>query len=247
MRKDGRNVDEIRPVKITRQFIKHPEGSVLMEIGDTRVICNATIDERVPPFMKGQNKGWITAEYSMLPRSTDVRNVRESVKGRQGGRTHEIQRMIGRSLRSIVDLEALGERTVWIDCDVIQADGGTRTASITGSYIALVDALYKLLKDNRLKSFPVKDFLSAVSLGIVDGKEVLDLNFEEDFKAQVDMNLVMSGKGKIIEVQGTAEGEPFSQELMLNLMILGQKGISDLIQYIKENLGPVVSLMEGGN
>ncbi len=245
MRKDGRNVDEIRPVKITRQFIKHPEGSVLIEMGETKVICNATIDERVPPFMKGEHKGWITAEYSMLPRSTDVRNVRESVKGRQGGRTYEIQRMIGRSLRSIVDLAALGERTVWIDCDVIQADGGTRTASITGAYIALVDALYKLLKNNRITRFPVKDFLSAVSVGIVDGKEMLDLSFEEDFKAQVDMNLVMTGSGNIVEVQGTAEGEPFSQELMLNLMILGQKGISDLVQYFKENLGPAVSLIGG--
>ena len=245
MRKDGREPDEIREVKITRSFTKHPEGSVLIEIGDTKVICNATVEQKVPYFMKGESKGWITAEYSMLPRATQIRNIRESAKGRLGGRTHEIQRLIGRSLRSVIDLKALGEKTIWIDCDVIQADGGTRTASITGAYIALVDALYKLLKENQLARFPVKDFLAAVSVGIVDDKELLDLNFEEDFKAQVDMNLVMTGNGSLVEIQGTAEGDPFSQDLMLNLLILAQKGTAELIQYQKDILGPAGSLIGG--
>jgi len=245
MRKDGRESDEIREVKITRSFTKHPEGSVLIEIGDTKVICNATVEQKVPYFMKGESKGWITAEYSMLPRATQIRNIRESAKGRLGGRTHEIQRLIGRSLRSVIDLKALGEKTIWIDCDVIQADGGTRTASITGAYIALVDALYKLLKENQLARFPVKDFLAAVSVGIVDDKELLDLNFEEDFKAQVDMNLVMTGNGSLVEIQGTAEGDPFSQDLMLNLLILAQKGTAELIQYQKDILGPAGSLIGG--
>ncbi len=245
MRKDGRESDEIREVKITRSFTKHPEGSVLIEIGDTKVICNATVEQKVPYFMKGESKGWITAEYSMLPRATQIRNIRESAKGRLGGRTHEIQRLIGRSLRSVIDLKALGEKTIWIDCDVIQADGGTRTASITGAYIALVDALYKLLKENQLARFPIKDFLAAVSVGIVDDKELLDLNFEEDFKAQVDMNLVMTGNGSLVEIQGTAEGDPFSQDLMLNLLILAQKGTAELIQYQKDILGPAGSLIGG--
>ena len=245
MRKDGRESDEIRAVKITRSFTKHPEGSVLIEIGDTKVICNATVEQKVPYFMKGESKGWITAEYSMLPRATQIRNIRESAKGRLGGRTHEIQRLIGRSLRSVIDLKALGEKTIWIDCDVIQADGGTRTASITGAYIALVDALYKLLKENQLARFPIKDFLAAVSVGIVDDKELLDLNFEEDFKAQVDMNLVMTGNGSLVEIQGTAEGDPFSQDLMLNLLILAQKGTAELIQYQKDILGPAGSLIGG--
>lgn len=245
MRKDGRGLDEIRPVIITRDYLKHPEGSVLLEIGDTRVICTATIEEKVPFFMKGESRGWVTAEYAMLPRATEVRNARESIKGRPGGRTLEIQRLIGRSLRSVVNLESLGERTIWIDCDVIQADGGTRTASITGAYLALVDALYKLLKSNKINRFPVKDLLAAVSLGVVNGQEMLDLNYQEDYRAQVDMNLVMTGGGKLVEIQGTAEGEPFSQEIMLNLLILGQKGINDLIQYLKENLGPALPLITG--
>ncbi|UNC90887.1 ribonuclease PH [Candidatus Contubernalis alkaliaceticus] len=245
MRKDGRGPDDIREVKITRSFTKHPEGSVLIEVGDTKVICNATVEQKVPYFMKGEGKGWITAEYSMLPRATQTRNVRESARGRLGGRTHEIQRLIGRSLRSVIDLKALGEKTIWIDCDVIQADGGTRTASITGAYIALVDALYKLLKENHITRFPVKDFLAAVSVGIVEQKELLDLNFEEDSKAQVDMNLVMTGDGSLVEIQGTAEGEPFSQDLMLNLLILAQKGTSELIEYQKKVLGPAVSLIGG--
>ncbi len=245
MRKEGREPDQIRNVNITRSFTKHPEGSVLIEVGDTKVICNATVEQKVPYFMKGESKGWITAEYSMLPRATQIRNVRESAKGRLGGRTHEIQRLIGRSLRSVIDLKALGEKTIWIDCDVIQADGGTRTASITGAYIALVDALYKLLKENQISRFPVKDFLAAISVGIVEGQELLDLNFEEDFKAQVDMNLVMTGNGSLVEIQGTAEGEPFSQDVMLNLLILAQKGTSELIQYQKDILGPVVTLIGG--
>ncbi len=245
MRKNSRELNEMRKVKITRPYTKFPEGSVLFEMGDTRVICSATVEEKVPHFMKGEKKGWITAEYSMLPRATEVRKVREAAKGRLEGRTYEIQRLIGRALRSVIDLDCLGERTVWIDCDVIQADGGTRTASITGGYIALVDALYKLLKENRITRFPIKDFLAAVSVGIVDARELLDLDFDEDFTAQVDMNLVMTGEGNLVEIQGTAEGEPFSQEMMLNLLLLGQEGIKDLVQFQKENLGPAVPLIGG--
>lgn len=245
MRKQGRKFNEIRNIKITRPYTKFPEGSVLFEMGDTRVICTATVEEKVPPFMKGEKKGWITAEYSMLPRATELRKVREAAKGRIEGRTYEIQRLIGRSLRSVVDLERLGERTVWIDCDVIQADGGTRTASITGGYIALVDALYKLMKENRINRFPIKDFLAAISAGIVKGHELLDLDYDEDFAAQVDMNLVMTGEGNLVEIQGTAEGEPFSQDLMLNLLLLGQEGIKGLIDFQKRNLGPAVPLIGG--
>lgn len=245
MRNDGRKADQIRPVKITRSFIKFPEGSVFIEMGDTKVICNATVEEKVPPFMKGENKGWVTAEYSMLPRATELRNVREVSRGKIGGRTHEIQRLIGRSLRSVVNLEDLGQRTIWIDCDVIQADGGTRTASITGAYVAMVDAMYKLLKANQITVFPVKDYLAAISVGIVGGIEMLDLNFEEDFKAQVDMNLVMTGDGRLVEIQGTAEGDPFSQDLMLNLIKLAQKGTNELIQYQKDILGAVASHIGG--
>lgn len=245
MRKNGREFNEIRKINIIRPYTKFPEGSVLFEMGDTRVICSATVEEKVPHFMKGEKKGWITAEYSMLPRATEVRKVREATKGRMEGRTYEIQRLIGRSLRSVIDLECLGERTVWIDCDVIQADGGTRTASITGGYIALVDALYKLLKENRITRFPIKDFLAAVSVGIVEGQELIDLDFDEDFSAQVDMNLVMTGEGKLVEIQGTAEGEPFSQDLMLNLLLLGQEGIKELVQFQKESLGPAVPLIGG--
>ncbi len=234
MRADGRKADELRRVKITRNYIKSAEGSVLIEMGDTKVICTATVDDSVPPFLKGRGTGWVTAEYGMLPRSSAQRIARE--RSKVGGRTHEIQRLIGRSLRSVVDMDALGERTVLIDCDVIQADGGTRTAAITGSYIALVDALRYIRKQDILEAVPVRDFLAAISVGIVDGKAVLDLCYLEDSAAEVDMNLVMTGSGKIVEVQGTAEGNPFSREELEKLLNLGEKGIKTLIRKQKELL-----------
>lgn len=234
MRIDGRKADELRKIKITRKYIKTAEGSVLIEMGDTRVVCTATIDNSVPPFLKGKGTGWVTAEYAMLPRSSQQRISRE--RSKVGGRTHEIQRLIGRSLRSVVDMAALGERSVLIDCDVIQADGGTRTASITGSYIALVDALRFLQKQKGIAAVPVTDYLAAVSIGIVDGKPMLDLCYTEDSTAEVDMNLVMTGAGKIVEVQGTAEGEPFSKAELGKLLALGEKGIQALIRKQKEIL-----------
>ena len=227
-RVDGRRPDELRPVKITRDYIMHAEGSVLIELGNTKVICTATIEDRVPHWLRGEGTGWITAEYAMLPRATGVRNQRESSKGRIGGRTHEIQRLIGRSLRSIIDLKALGERTIWLDCDVIQADGGTRTAAITGAYIALTDALRKLPQP-----VAVQDYLAAISLGIVDGQVLLDLCYEEDFAAQLDMNVVMTGSGKIVEIQGTAETAPFSREELYALLDLANKGILELVDMQK--------------
>lgn len=236
MRKDGRSKDQLREVKITRNFTKHAEGSVLIEVGDTKVICTASIEEKVPPFLKGTKKGWLTAEYSMLPRATAVRNVRESSKGKQSGRTQEIQRLIGRALRSVLDMEALGERTVWIDCDVIQADGGTRTASITGAYVALVDALQKLVDNEVIKELPLTDYLAAVSVGICHEEELLDLCYTEDSHAQVDMNIVMTAQGKIVELQGTAEEYPFTREQMNILYDLGEKGIKELINKQKEVL-----------
>ncbi len=234
MRADGRKTDELRKLRISRKYIKSAEGSVLIEIGDTKVICTATVDEAVPPFLRGRGTGWVTAEYAMLPRSSPQRIQRE--RSKVGGRTHEIQRLIGRSLRSVVDMAALGERTVLIDCDVIQADGGTRTASITGAYIALVDALRHIKKLELVKSIPVKDYLAAVSVGIVDGKPMLDLCYSEDSTAEVDMNLVMTGKGKIVEVQGTAEGNPFTRAELGRLLALGEKGIRALVGKQKEVL-----------
>lgn len=236
---DGRSKDQIRPVKITRNYLKHAEGSVLIEMGDTKVICTASVDEKVPPFIKGTGKGWITSEYGMLPRSTEVRKPRESVRGKVDGRTMEIQRLIGRALRSIVDLGRLGEITVYIDCDVIQADGGTRTASITGSFVALVDALYKLVEREKLKAIPLNGYLAAVSVGIKDGEAILDLNYSEDSTCQVDMNLVMTDKGEFIEIQGTGEERPFNREQLKELMKLGEKGIMDLIAVQKESLGEI--------
>ncbi|VAX34166.1 Ribonuclease PH [hydrothermal vent metagenome] len=236
MRKDGRRKDELRPVKVTRHFIKHAEGSVLIEVGQTRVICTASIEERVPPFLRDQGRGWLTAEYAMIPRSTSTRITREAATGKIGGRTHEIQRLIGRSLRAVVDLEALGERTVWIDCDVIQADGGTRTASITGAYIALVNAMRYAVRNGIIERNPVKDYLAAVSVGVVDGEPMLDLCYEEDFKAEVDMNIVMTGSGKYVEVQGTAEGEPFERETLDRLLTLAETGIKELIEIQKGTL-----------
>lgn len=228
MRIDGRKVDELRPISITKNYITSAPGSLLIEVGNTRVICAATVQESVPPFLKNSGTGWVTAEYAMLPRSSPQRIMRE--RSKVGGRTHEIQRLIGRSLRAVTDLSLLGERSVFIDCDVIEADGGTRTASITGAYIALVEALLEVKKQGLLGRVPVNDFLAAVSVGVVDGKSVLDLCYAEDSKADVDMNLVMTGSGKIVEVQGTAEGEPFSRDNLDELLMLGEKGILSLIK-----------------
>lgn len=231
---DGRANDEIRPITITRNFNKYAEGSVLIEAGDTKVVCTATVDEKIPPFLRGKGQGWITAEYSMLPRATEVRNMRETL--RPSGRTMEIQRLIGRALRSVIDLSAMGERTIWLDCDVLQADGGTRTASITGAFMALADAI-KVLKDNKIiENNPIRNYVAAISTGIVDGEKMLDLRFEEDSCAQVDMNLVMTDEGQIVEIQGTGEAFPFTRQDMDDLMDLAFKGISELIQIQKRLL-----------
>jgi ribonuclease PH len=229
---DGRANDEIRPVTITRNFNKYAEGSVLIETGDTKVVCTATVDEKVPPFLRGKGQGWITAEYSMLPRATEIRNVRETLK--PSGRTMEIQRLIGRALRSVVDLSGLGERTIWLDCDVLQADGGTRTASITGAFLAMVDAM-KFLKDNKaIETIPINSFVAAISVGIVDGEKMLDLRFHEDSKAQVDMNVVMTDRGQIVEIQGTGEAFPFTRQDLDEMLDLAQKGIYELIDIQKK-------------
>lgn len=241
VRTDGRKASEIRPIHIDTEFLIHPEGSVLITVGDTKVICTASIEERVPPFMRGEGKGWITAEYSMLPRATQTRNIRESSKGKVSGRTMEIQRLIGRALRAIVDLEAIGERTVWIDCDVIQADGGTRTASITGAFVAMAQALNKLYKDRKLSKYPVIDFLAATSVGILDNKEiVLDLNYIEDSQAQVDMNVVMTGNGEFVELQGTGEESTFSYNELQDLLKIAQSGINELFEEQKNVLGEAI-------
>jgi ribonuclease PH len=232
-RADGRRKDQIRPVRISPNYLKHAEGSVLIEMGDTKVICTATVNDGVPPFLRGKNKGWITAEYGMLPRSSGERIPRESTRGRVGGRTHEIQRLIGRSLRAVVDLEALGERTVWIDCDVIQADGGTRTAAITGAFVALADAL-KSQKD--LPRQPLRDYVAAVSVGKVNGMALADLCYSEDSTAEVDMNVVMTGSGGFVEVQGTAEQTPFPQSELDRLLRLARKGIGELVRCQKKAL-----------
>ncbi|KJS19352.1 MAG: ribonuclease PH [Clostridiaceae bacterium BRH_c20a] len=239
IRSDGRKSDEIRPVNITSNFIKFPEGSILIEMGQTKVICNATVEEKVPNWLKGQNQGWITAEYSMLPRATEQRNQREATKGKLGGRTHEIQRLIGRALRSVVDLKALGERTIWLDCDVIQADGGTRTAAITGSFIALVQSIIKLREKKLLEKMPVTDWLAAISAGKVKSEVMLDLAYVEDCIAEVDMNIVMTGKGQFVEVQGTAESHPFSRGELDQMVALGEKGIKELIEIQKKILGQI--------
>ncbi len=233
---DGRNVDELRPVKMTKDYLMHPEGSVLIEMGNTKVICTASIEDRVPPFLKGSGKGWITAEYSMLPRSTHSRKIREASRGKLEGRTQEIKRLIGRALRSVVDLDKLGEKTIWIDCDVIQADGGTRTASITGAFVALMDALNKMKNENVFNKLPIKRYMAAVSVGVVDGEAVLDLCYEEDSSAKVDMNIVMSDNGKFIEIQGTGEDSPFDKNELNKLLELGEKGIMELIDIQKKIL-----------
>jgi ribonuclease PH len=237
MRKDGRKTSEIRPVIITRDYLRHPKGSVLIEMGDTKVICTASVEEGVPPFLKNTGRGWLTAEYAMIPASTHERNARESARGRVGGRTHEIQRLIGRSLRAVTDLTAFGERTIHIDCDVIQADGGTRTASITGAFVALVDAFRKLRGEGVVALMPVRDFVSAVSVGIVDGQMLLDLQYEEDSRAEVDMNVVMTRGGLFIEVQGTAEAAPFSRDRFNGLTDLAVSGIGMLTKKQIEVLG----------
>jgi len=229
-RHDGRQADQLRQIKIERGFTRYAEGSVLISFGETRVLCNASVEEKVPPFMRGEGRGWVTAEYSMLPRATQTRSVREAARGKLGGRTMEIQRLIGRALRAVVDFELLGERTVLIDCDVLQADGGTRTASITGAWIALADAVEKLLEQGLIKKSPLKDSVAAVSSGIVKGRPVLDLDYVEDSAAEVDMNFVMTGDGRFVEVQGTAEEEPFSAEELDALRELASHGCRELTQ-----------------
>ena len=235
-RSDGRGPNALRPVKITRNYLKHAEGSTLIEMGDTKVICSASVEERVPQFLRNTGRGWITAEYSMLPRSTHTRTSRDSLKGRGNGRSFEIQRLIGRSLRSVTDLSGFGERTIWIDCDVIQADGGTRAASITGAYVALIDAFRKMVRNGMIEKVPVKDSVAAVSVGKVEGKALLDLNYEEDSGAGVDMNVVMTGSGEFVEIQGTAEEAVFTKKEMDELTSIAQKGIKELTRIQKKSL-----------
>jgi ribonuclease PH len=227
-RADGREPNETRSVRFTSGFTKHAEGSVLVEVGATRVLCTASVEERVPPFLKGKGSGWVTAEYSMLPRATDTRTPRESTRGGLSGRTHEIQRLIGRSLRSVVDMHALGERMVIVDCDVLQADGGTRTAAITGGFVALALALDKLASNGKIARSPLQDSVAAISVGVIDGNVMLDLDYSEDSRAEVDMNVVRTGNGKLVEVQGTAEGEPFSRERLNELLDAAEYGTSQL-------------------
>ncbi|PAD73981.1 ribonuclease PH [Paenibacillus campinasensis] len=239
MRSNGRKSDELRPMNLSTHVNKYAEGSVYIEMGDTKVLVTATVDEKVPPFLKGQGKGWVTAEYSMLPRATQSRNQREANRGKLSGRTMEIQRLIGRALRSVVNLHALGERTITLDCDVIQADGGTRTTSITGSFVALAIAVNKIVEQHKLPVFPITDYLASVSVGIAGGEALLDLNYEEDSKAKVDMNLVMTGSGNFVEVQGTGEESPFTREELDQILELGDKGIRELIRRQQEALGPI--------
>ncbi|WP_163537938.1 ribonuclease PH [Gracilibacillus sp. YIM 98692] len=235
MRETGRENNQLRPIQMDTNFTKHPEGSVLITVGDTKVICNASIEDRVPPFMRGSGKGWITAEYAMLPRATETRNIRESSKGKVSGRTMEIQRLIGRSLRAVVDLDAIGERTIWVDCDVIQADGGTRTASITGAFVAMVLALGKLVDREVLHSIPITDYLAAISVGVLpDGTEVLDLEYSEDSVAKVDMNVVMTGKGEFVELQGTGEEATFSHKQLSKMLELAESGMNEIFAIQKE-------------
>ncbi len=243
-RTDGRAADQLRPVVIQPNFVKHAEGSALIEVGDTRVICTASVQEKVPPFLYRTGRGWVTAEYGMLPRATSERTEREAARGKQGGRTMEIQRLIGRSLRAAINAEMLGERTIWLDCDVIQADGGTRTASITGAYVALVLALSRLYVDGNLVSWPISSFVAAVSVGILGGVPSLDLNYEEDSKAGVDMNVVATDKGRFIELQGTGEGATFSDEEMTAMMALAKSGIMSLIEKQRQVLAPQLARVD---
>jgi ribonuclease PH len=241
MRTDNRQPDQLRLTRLTPDFLMHPEGSVLIEAGRTRVICTASVEDRVPPFLRNSGKGWITAEYGMLPRATTTRTTREASTGKVGGRTQEIQRLIGRALRSVARLEELGERTIWIDCDVIQADGGTRTAAITGGFVALALALQRLKKGSVIKRVPLQDYVAATSVGIIQGVPMLDLAYEEDSRADVDMNVVQTGNGRFIELQGTAEAEPFAREALSELLDLADRGIRHLITLQREVLGDIVS------
>jgi ribonuclease PH len=229
MRPSQRALDELRPVTLVRRYTRHAEGSVLVEMGGTRVLCTASVEENVPPFLRGKGQGWVTAEYGMLPRATHTRSAREAAKGKQTGRTQEIQRLIGRSLRAVIDLSALGERQIIIDCDVLQADGGTRCASITGAWVALSDACSRLVTECKIAAMPIRDHVAAVSVGMFKGNPVLDLDYPEDSSCDTDMNVVMTGKGGIVEIQGTAEGEPFTREQMNTLLDLAQGGIRQLI------------------
>ncbi|WP_094547811.1 ribonuclease PH [Petroclostridium xylanilyticum] len=241
---DGRENNQLRQVKITRNFTKYAEGSVLIEMGDTKVICTATVEEKVPPFKKGLGEGWVTAEYSMLPRATQERNVRDINRLKLNGRTSEIQRLIGRALRSVVNLSMLGERTITIDCDVIQADGGTRTASITGGFVALLDALNKLVEAGTIEKIPVNSFVAAVSVGVAEENVLLDLCYGEDSHAKVDMNIIMNDKNQFIEIQGTGEESPFSKEEFNALLALGEQGIKELINIQKQAVQDILSKME---
>jgi ribonuclease PH len=234
---DGRSALQLRDIQIIKDYLKYAEGSSLIEMGATKVICTASMEDKVPPFLKNSGKGWITAEYSMLPRATNSRNARESTLGRIGGRTYEIQRLIGRALRAVVDLDALGERTIWIDCDVIQADGGTRTASISGAFVAMVDALRSLVRVGLIDRLPVCDSVAAISVGKVDGNIVLDLNYDEDSRADVDLNLVMTGSGNLVEIQGTAENMTFSKNELLEMIEAGTTGIGEISDKQREVLG----------
>lgn len=248
MRIDNRQFDELREVKITRNYLLHPAGAVLIEMGNTKVICTATIDEKVPPFLKGTNTGWISSEYSMLPGSTIVRKTRDATKGKIDGRSQEIQRLIGRSLRAVVDLSKIGEVTIWIDCDVIQADGGTRTAAITGSFVALVDALDKLYKMGKITEIPISSYVAAVSVGIGNQGPILDLCYEEDHKALVDMNVVMTDKNELVEIQGTGEESTFKREELNDLLDLAELGIKELINIQKKalkDIGKLIGEVEG--
>ena len=238
-RHDGRHYNEIRPVNITRPFLKYADGSVLIEMGETKVICTASVEEKVPPFLRDKEQGWVTAEYAMLPRATHDRTTREATRGKQGGRTLEIQRLVGRALRAVTDLTQMGSRTIWIDCDVIQADGGTRTASITGAFIALADAFTKLKSQNLLKHSPLTDYLAAISVGKVGQHNMVDLCYEEDSLAEVDMNLVMTGKGRLVEIQGTAERAPFEKQDLDEFLQLGSNATQQLVTIQKKLIGPL--------
>ncbi|MGI9861557.1 ribonuclease PH [Moorella naiadis] len=247
IRANGRTPREMRPVTIERHYLKYAEGSAFITVGDTRVLCSATVEDRVPPFLKNSGRGWVTAEYSLLPRSTRERTIREATKGRLSGRTQEIQRLIGRALRSVVNVHFLGERTIWLDCDVLQADGGTRTAAITGSYIALAEALAGLVTAGAIPRLPLQDFLAAISVGLVDGELLLDLDFQEDSHAGVDMNVVMTGSGQLVEVQGTAEGRPFSREQLAAMLDLAGEGVNTLIAIQKQVLGDLADQVGTGH
>ena len=240
MRSGGRAPDELRPIRITRGYTRHAEGSVLVEFGDTRVLVTASAEDGVPSFLRGRGEGWVTAEYGMLPRATSTRTQREATAGKVGGRTQEIQRLIGRSLRSVTRLPELGERTIWVDCDVIQADGGTRTASITGGFVAMVLAMQRMKEAGQIKTIPVLDYVAATSVGVVGGLPMLDLAYEEDSRADVDMNIVKTGDGRFIEVQGTAEGAPFERQALDDLMALGDKGIQELVTLQRTIVGTML-------